>query len=299
MTSVAVQSPVAGPASIAPGCGRVSVVRNGPRSVVSRALATSPFRLLTPGNHGHAAWIYSSTYGGGLVGGDAVVLGVDVGAGAAALLATQASTKVYRSPRGATTHVHARVAEDGLLVMAPDPVVCFARSRYTQSQDVDLADGAGLVLIDWMTSGRRASGEHWAFDGYETRLTVRIDGRLALYDAMALRQSDGDLRARLGRFEVFALVVVAGARFLPEAATIVSEAAAMPLEQGATLLVSAAMLRAPGETGGTARAGTAPPGAGCVLRVAATSVEGASRTIRGFLRFLPAVLGDDPWARKW
>ncbi len=38
---------------------------------------------------------------------------------------------------------------------------------------------------------------------------------------------------------------------------------------------------------------------GCLLRVAGTSVEQAARTIRGYLGFVPGLLGDDPWARKW
>ena len=53
-----------------PGTGLLDVVRVDRRSVVRRAYATSPLRLLTPKNHGSAAWVYASSYGGGLVGGD-------------------------------------------------------------------------------------------------------------------------------------------------------------------------------------------------------------------------------------
>ena len=88
---------VPGPAMVPAGTGLVRVVRSGCRSVVSRALATSPLKLFTPRNHGAAAWVYSANYGGGLVGGDTLRLVVDVGPGALALLTTQASTKVYRS----------------------------------------------------------------------------------------------------------------------------------------------------------------------------------------------------------
>jgi len=38
---------------------------------------------------------------------------------------------------------------------------------------------------------------------------------------------------------------------------------------------------------------------GCVLRIAGCSVEQVGRTIREWLGFLPAMLGDDPWTRKW
>ena len=117
----------------AAGRGEIEVVRRPDGcSVVARAYATSPLRLLTPTNHGHAAWIYGSSYGGGLVDGDAVAIDVNVAAGATAFVSTQASTKVYRSFRGARTATVARIGAGGLLVLAPDPVVCDAGARYRQ-----------------------------------------------------------------------------------------------------------------------------------------------------------------------
>src|SRR5688572_3469687 len=85
----------------APGVGQIEVTRAAGRSRVTRAYATSPLRLLTPRNHGDAAWIYAASYGGGLLGGDRVQLSVQVANGARAFLSTQASTKIYRSDRPA------------------------------------------------------------------------------------------------------------------------------------------------------------------------------------------------------
>ena len=149
------------------GRGRLAVVRGRDgRSAVTRAYTTSPLRLLMPKNHGSAAWIYTSSYGGGLVDGDRIVLEVDVGPGAAAFLSTQASTKVYRSPRGTGSELHARVSADGLFAVIPDPAVCFAAARYGQIQSFDLSARSGLVLVDWVSSGRHVSGERWAFHEY-------------------------------------------------------------------------------------------------------------------------------------
>jgi len=253
------------------------------RSVVSRAYATSPLRLLTPDNHGHAAWVYTSSYGGGLVDGDRIAIDVEIDAGAAAFISTQASTKVYRSPRGTSAELHARVAADGLLVLAPDPVVCFAASRYRQTQRFDLARGAALVAIDWMTSGRRASGERWLFREYVAQLSARLDGTLLVHDALALRSEDGDLPARMGRFEVIAVIVLIGVTLRDASSEIVSRIASMPVTRRADRLLSASAL---GD-------------AGCVIRIAGTSVEQVGRTMRELLGFVPAMLGDDPWIRKW
>jgi len=251
--------------------------------MVSRARATSPLRLLTPANHGDAAWIYTSTYGGGLVDGDVISLRVHVEQGAAAFLSTQASTKVYRSPRGSDVEMRAEVERDGMLVVVPDPVVCFASSRYRQTQRIEVAEGAGLVLVDWLTSGRRTSGERWVFDEYVSRTVVRHRGRLVLHDAMALRASDGDLAARMGRFDVLALIVIAGEAVEGEAAAVIAGVSQQEVVRRADLLISAAPL---GE-------------GGCVVRVAGRSVEQVGRQIRQLLGFVPVLLGDDPWSRKW
>jgi urease accessory protein len=263
--------------------GVLTVTRSGGRSLVHGAYATSPLRLLTPSNHGRAAWVYTSSYGGGLVDGDRIRLDVEVGDGAAAFVSTQASTKIYRSPHGTEATMSARIAPAGLLVLAPDPVVCFARSRYRQVQRFQVADSGTLVAIDWLSSGRRAFGERWMFDEYVATLEVRKAGRLLVHDALALRASDGSLAERLGRFEVLALVTLVGALVRAEAAAIVSTVNARPVARNDEWLIAA----------------TALGDEGCVVRIAGTSVERVGRTIRDLLRFVPALLGDDPWARKW
>jgi urease accessory protein len=272
------------PVNSSPGRGSLEVeARPDGRSVVSRAYATSPLRLLTPENHGRAAWVYTSSYGGGLVDGDRVELDVEVGTGAAAYLTTQASTKVYRCERGAATDLHATVAAGGLLIVMPDPVVCFAASRYVQTQRFDVASGANVIVVDWLSSGRTASGERWQFDEYVSRLRVHVDGTLVLTDALALRAADGDLAARFGRFDVLALVLVLGSDLKGHASGIVEQVAQLPVTRRHDLIV-----------------GAAPVGdRGCLLRVAGRSVEQVGRVIRDHLAIVPSMLGDDPWARKW
>jgi urease accessory protein len=294
-TSIADAEPIA-PEALAPavpGCGAIRVARVEARSAVTRAYATSPLRLLTPANHGRAAWVYTSTYGGGLVDGDRVALDVDVAAGASAFVSTQSATKVYRSPRGTASGLRARVGAGGLLVHVPDHVVCFAGSRYRQHQQFDLEADAGLIAVDGLSSGRLASGERWAFHEYASRLVVRVDDRLVVYEAITLRQDDGDLAVRFGRFNALAIVVLAGAAVVAHAAAMVSAVRDRPRAQAArtgpagavsaTQLVAATPLR----------------DGGCVVRVGGQSAEAVARTVRGLLNFAPALLGDDPWARKW
>jgi urease accessory protein len=251
--------------------------------VVSRAFATSPLRLLTPRNHGRAAWIYTSSFGGGLVDGDRVELAIDVHSGASAYLSTQASTKVYRSARGTTTEMRARVATNGSLVVMPDPVVCFAQARYTQVQRFDISARSRLVVVDWLSSGRAASGERWQFDEYVSRLQVLVDGRPVVHDALALRVEDGPLEARLGRFDVLALAVVLGDDLRSTSAGIIEQVGRAPVTRRDDLLVAAAAVGSNG----------------CLVRIAGRSVEQIGQVLREYLAIVPSMLGDNPWARKW
>jgi urease accessory protein len=265
--------------------GRGEVVVEGVhgRSTVFSAYATSPLRFLTPRNHGRAAWIYTSSHGGGFVDGDHVRMRLTVGPGAVAFVSTQAATKVYRSPRGTSAETEAHVAERGVLVVAPDPIVCFARSRYRQVQQFDLAEDSALVLVDWITSGRRAHGERWLFEEYLSRIVVRVEDRLLLHDVLSLRAADGDIAARMGRFNVLAAIAIVGPTLGLEASALVARIGATPVNRRADCLLAAASI---GDTG-------------CFVRIAGTSVESVGRSIRDYLAFLPVVLGDDPWKRKW
>lgn len=285
---VALASPAIAPGAraatpVAAGTGALVVARRHSGSVVTRAFARSPLRLLTPRNHGEAAWIYTATYGGGLVGGDDIHLDVTVEAGAMALISTQASTKVYRCPRGSAATLTAAVAADAILVVAPDPVMPFRHSTYQQRQIVDLEDGASLVSLDWLTSGRRAMGERWAFDAYGTRTAVRSRGRLIVQDALLLRADDGDVAKRMGRFDVLCTIVLAGEGMRAHAERIVSRIDRAEVVRRSDLLTGASRTS----------------DGGCVARICGTSCEAVSAAIRDYLGFLPTLLGDDPWRRKW
>jgi urease accessory protein len=266
-----------------PGRGFLRIDRSGSRSVVCRAFATSPLRLLTPRNHGQAAWVYTSTYGGGLVDGDSLRLDVHVGRGAMGFLSTQASTKVYRSPRGTSIDGRYRVDAGGALIVAPDPIVCFAASTCRQWQQFDLDRDAGLVVVDWILSGRRAAGERWAFNHYSSRVTISAHGQPILHDALSLRSADGSIADRLGRFNAVCSIAIVGSPLRADAARLLTIVAQTPVSARADLVVGASAV---GE-------------GDAILRIAGVSTERVALTLREYLSFVVPLLGDDPWRRRW
>jgi urease accessory protein len=165
----------------------------------------------------------------------------------------------------------------------PDPVVCFAQSRYTQLQRFEVSARSRFVVVDWLSSGRTASGERWQFDEYVSRMQILVDGRLVVHDAVALRAADGSIAARLGRFDVLALVVVLGDDLRATSAAIVTQVQRAPVTRRDDLLIAAASVGS----------------GGCLLRVAGRSVEQVGQVLREYLAIVPSMLGDNPWARKW
>jgi urease accessory protein len=271
------------------GLGEVELSLVAGRTAVVTRRATSPLKLLTPrGFANGAARIVASTYGGGLLGGDDVRLSVTVGPGATGVLTTQASTKVYRSGRDGLTsrqRVDVSVADDGLFVSAPDPVVCFAGARYEQVQTFDLSSGGSLLAIDWLTSGRVARGERWAFVRYRSETSIRVDGRLVARDALLLDPADGPVGAphRLGRFDCVAVAFLVGPAMRGAASEMLDRMKRMPLSRRASLIGSAGPLA----------------GDGAILRVIGPGTEAVGQTLRSVLMVAFGAAGGDPWDRKW
>lgn len=255
-------------------------------SAATTAWAHSPLKLLTPRSRGESVWAYTSSFGGGMVAGDRTRLDVTIDSGTCCFLGTQASTKIYRNPAQlpCSHELVATIGDDALLILAPDPVQCFAESSYEQRQRFTLGASASLLLVDWMSGGRTARGERWNFERYSSRNLVLRGGSPVWFDALNLDAKDGalDSRFRGGRFNCFATVALFGPRLTPFANEILQWCSVQPIAPKADLLVAASPLRE-----------------GAQLRVAGTSVEEVGHTIHGRLGFVRSLLQDDPWARKW
>lgn len=113
--------------------------------------------------------VYILSYGGGLVGGDAIHLDVVVGRDTSIALMTQGSTKIFKErPHLPATEQRMQVTvhAGATCLLVPDPVQPFAGSLYRQVQEFHLHDHANVILLDWVVSGRPANGECWEFNGF-------------------------------------------------------------------------------------------------------------------------------------
>jgi urease accessory protein len=239
-------------------------------------------KLLTPVSRGPSVWAYTSNFGGGLVAGDETSLELALGSGTCCYVGSQSSTKIYRNPAGldCSHTTQATVSAGARLVFAPEPVQAFAGSRYVQRQAFHLQIDAGLVLLDWFTSGRAARGERWNFAHLESRNEVFYRGERVLVDPVRLGSPAAP--AQMGRFNCLASLLLLGVPFRPQAEALLQSVARLTVSRNAGLASSASPLRQ-----------------GALLRITGEEVETVRRAIHAHLFFLRDMLGDDPWSRKW
>ena len=267
---------------VGPGLGQLTARHADGQTSITTAAAGDPLKLLVTRPRGPAAWVFATTYGGGLLAGDRTRLDLDLGADTRVFMGSQASTKVYKSEdlRQAEVTVTGRVGPGALLAWLPDPVVPFAASRLDQSLHLDLAADADAVVLDALTAGRLAREERWDLTRARSRLAIDRAGKPLLRDALDLRSSH--LRERLGTCGVLATLVLTGPRLAPLAAAIATEvqaAAAGPWDGG--LLI-----------------GVAPRGQDLLLRLAAPAWPVAEVWLHRRLAPLASLLDGAPWLRR-
>lgn len=255
-------------------------------SAVTTALATSPLKLLIPRPRGTSVAAFTSNFGGGMVAGDTTRLDIRLGEGARCILGTQASSKIYRNPLGRPCG-HTTVAHLGprsLLVMVPDAVQAFADSSYHQRQSFHLGSDAGVVLLDWMSAGRPACGERWAFRAFLSQNEVFLQDRLVFLDSLRLASSDGPIQApfRTGRFNCLAMLALLGGPLRGIGIRLAEKLASDPVATSARLIWSAS-----------------PHPHGAILRAAAEDVESVQDWLKPHLQLLEPLLGEAPWSRRW
>ncbi|CAL5412834.1 unnamed protein product [Camellia sinensis] len=229
--------------------GKVAVERAGGKSTVTRCFSKYPLKFIIPRKVGSsqtdAVWIYSLTYGGGIVSvcidgslsgpsescnyhrggggmerrwpsmqGDSISCDLTIGDGCTTVLTTQASTKVYKSVQSKCSEqvLEARIGSNALLVVIPDPVTCFSTAKYSQKQVFKVASDSSLLVVDWITSGRHESGEKWDFELYKSTNQIFLEGDQPLFlDSILLEQgSITTIGERMQDYQVLAMVILLG-----------------------------------------------------------------------------------------
>ncbi|XP_041025976.1 urease accessory protein D isoform X3 [Juglans microcarpa x Juglans regia] len=275
--------------------GKVVVEKVGGRSTVTRCFSKYPLKFIIPNKVGpsktDAVWIYSLTYGGGIVSGDSISCELTIGDGCTTVLTTQASTK-------------ARIGSDAILAIVPDPVTCFSTARYSQKQVFRVVSDSNLVIVDWITSGRHESGERWDFDLYKSTNRILLEGDLPLFlDTVLLeRGSIASIAERMQDYQVIAMVVLFGPKMKhiqnqvqEDVKKIMSEQLIIPSTSLGHQIMNKSKhyLMKPSFVASASVFG--PKGIGVVVRIAAMTTESVYRFLQQQLASMEPLLGVSPY----
>jgi urease accessory protein len=132
---------------------------------------------------------------GGIAGGDRFDIDIAVGAGSSLAVTTAAAEKVYRAQGpAAEVNIALKAAAGARLSWLPQETILFDRARVSRQIDIDLAEGASLLLCEIVVFGRAAMGERMLHGEFVDRWRLRRGGRLVFAETVRL---DGDIGAKL------------------------------------------------------------------------------------------------------
>jgi urease accessory protein len=134
---------------------------------------------------------------GGVAGGDRFDIEIAAQEGARLTLTTAAAEKVYRATaEPAELNIALKVANGAHLAWLPQETILFDRARMSRRIDIDLAEGASLLLCEIVVFGRAAMGERMEQGAFVDRWRVRRGGKLVFAETVRL---EGDIGVKLRR----------------------------------------------------------------------------------------------------
>jgi len=134
---------------------------------------------------------------GGIAGGDALSLEVEVQTEAHALITTPGAAKWYKANgRSASQRAHLRIR--GALEWLPQEAIVFDEANARTDIDIDVAPEAALIGWDIVVLGRTAAGESFAAGSFAQTIRLRDDGALQWVERTRLAGGDALLGSPIG-----------------------------------------------------------------------------------------------------
>ena len=177
--------------------GRIALTAEYGRGITQRKRLheSGGLRMHFPGQRKRELEAVFINTAGGIAGGDRFDLDIAAGDKARLLVSTAAAEKVYRSlgPK-ARIAIKLSAAADASLAWLPKETILFDGARLRRTIEVELAEGASLVLAEALVFGRAAMGEALEHGSVFDRWRVRRGGTLVFAETMRL---DGEIGAHL------------------------------------------------------------------------------------------------------
>lgn len=234
-------------------------VRRGESTVLARRRHTGPLAVqkpLYPEGEAvcHAIVLHPPA---GIAGGDELRIGVEVEAGAQALLTTPGAGKWYRSGgRRASQDIEIKVSPRSTAEWLPQETIVFDGARATMRTDIQLGAGARYLGWEILCLGRSASGERFGRGSLQLSTRIAREGRLLWAEQGAIEGGSPwmDSPAGFAGCTVSATLLAAGA---PADAALIAACREVATDDGArcgvTALPDLVVARWLGDSGEAAR----------------------------------------------
>jgi urease accessory protein len=172
--------------------------------------------------------------GGGMTGGDRFSIEMNVGEGASLIAGTAAAEKIYRSSGAdATMDVRLTLQAKARLAWLPQETILFDRARLKRRIDIDLAEGASLIMAEAVVFGRAAMDEAMVEGSFTDAWRIRRAGKLIYADTARLDGAIADTLAERavthGGIAIATVLVAPGGEAELERVRALSENAAIGL----------------------------------------------------------------------
>lgn len=140
----------------------------------------------------------------GIFDNDEIDLSMVADDGAALVLTTPSSSRVYRSRDGSTALVRQTmtVGTGASLEFYPEPFIPHSGARYRQHNILRVAAGGSLIFFEWLAPGRVASGEAFQFEELCWDTDVWHADTLIARERYKLRPDDESLKALRLKFDL-------------------------------------------------------------------------------------------------
>jgi urease accessory protein len=178
--------------------GRVALAfAPGPRGTFAKHIVEAEnYRVRMPVVAGRCEAVLMNT-GGGMAGGDALAVDIELAAGTEAVVTTQAAERVYRSLAPDTTvDVTLSLGAGARLAWLPQETILYSGARLRRTMTAGLEGDASLLLAEIVVFGRRAMGERLGCGLFVDNWRIARGGRLAFAESVRL---DGELGDVLNR----------------------------------------------------------------------------------------------------
>jgi urease accessory protein len=184
---------------------RLRFVREGERTLARERVHSGPLRLLKThypegDSVAHAILVHPPA---GIVAGDSLDIGIDVGPGAHALLTTPGAQKWYRATTvekvsEAYAKTTLRVESDATLEWLPMESMIYDGCVGNQELDFSIQERGKLLAWEMQQWGRSARGETFARGTFSQRISVRVADQLMWTEAMHVKGGGALLQSPTG-----------------------------------------------------------------------------------------------------